>query len=120
MNSLIESYNEEVSENILDIDEFEKLYMQNDIKTKKVLDDYLRILAVGISNLIMILDPNTIVIGGDINNLLNDKMEILKKNIYKDNLFTDESSCNISIADFKESYMLGAAMMPIEEFLEIK
>lgn len=120
MNSLIESYNEEVSESILDIDEFEKLYMQNDIKTKKVLDDYLRILAVGISNLIMILDPNTIVIGGDINNLLNDKMEILKKNIYKDNLFTDESSCNISIADFKESYMLGAAMMPIEEFLEIK
>lgn len=120
MNSLIESYNEEVSENILDIDEFEKLYMQNDIKAKKVLDDYLRILAVGISNLIMILDPNTIVIGGDINNLLNDKMEILKKNIYKDNLFTDESSCNISIADFKESYMLGAAMMPVEEFLEIK
>lgn len=120
MNSLIESYNEEVSESILDIDEFEKLYMQNDIITKKVLDDYLRILAVGISNLIMILDPNTIVIGGDINNLLNDKMENLKKNIYKDNLFTDESSCNISIADFKESYMLGAAMMPIEEFLEIK
>lgn len=120
MNSLIESYNDEVSESILDIDEFERLYMQNDIMTKKVLDDYLKILAVGISNLIMILDPNTIVIGGDINNLLNDKMEILKKNIYKDNLFTDESSCNISIADFKESYMLGAAMMPIEEFLEIK
>lgn len=68
----------------------------------------------------MILDFNIIVIGGDINNLLNDKMEILKKNIYKDNLFIDESSCNISIVDFKELYMLGVVMMLVEEFLEIK
>ena len=90
------------------------------IATKKALDKYLKILGIGISNLIMLLDPNSIIIGGDINNLLNDKIDILKKNIYKDNLFTDENSCTISMASFKESYLLGAAMMPIEEFLEIK
>jgi predicted NBD/HSP70 family sugar kinase len=120
MNSLIDSYNEVSLEDISDIDEFEELYLQNDISTKKVLDKYLKILGIGISNLIMLLDPNTIIIGGDINNLLNDKIDILKKNIYKDNLFTDENSCTISMASFKESYLLGAAMMPIEEFLEIK
>lgn len=120
MNSLIESYNEVSLEDISDIDEFEELYLKNDISTKKVLEKYLKILGIGISNLIMLLDPNTIIIGGDINNLLNDKIDILKKNIYKDNLFTDENSCTISMASFKESYLLGAAMMPIEEFLEIK
>lgn len=120
MNSLIDSYNELSIENISDIEEFEELYMKDDITTKKVLDKYLKILSIGISNLIMLLDPNTIVVGGDINNLLNDKIELLKKNIYKDNLFTDESSCTISMAGLKESYLLGAAMMPIEEFLEIK
>lgn len=120
MNSLIDNYNEALSCNISDIDEFEEKYIQKDEVAQKILDKYLKILALGISNLIMILDPNTVIIGGDINSLLKDKIEILKKNIYKDNLFTDENSCNISIASFKESYLLGAAMMPIEEFLEIK
>jgi Transcriptional regulator/sugar kinase len=120
MNSLIESYNEMSIDKISDIEEFEELYMKAEPATNKVIDKYLKILGMGISNLIMLLDPNTVIIGGDINNLLNDKIDILKKNIYKDNLFTDENNCTISIADYKESYLLGSAMMPIEEFLEIK
>lgn len=120
MNALIDSYNEMSLEDISDIDEFEELYMKNDLATKKALDKYLKILGIGISNLIMLLDPNSIIIGGDINNLLTDKIDILKKVVYKDNLFTDENSCSISVASFKESYLLGAAMLPIEEFLEIK
>ena len=120
MNSLIDNYNEVSNCNISDIDEFEEKYIQKDEIAQKILDKYLKTLALGISNLIMILDPNSVIIGGDINSLLKDKIEVLKKNIYKDNLFTDENSCNISIASFKESYLLGAAMMPIEEFLEIK
>lgn len=120
MNSLIDDYNEITSLNIRDIYEFEEKYIQKDEIAQKILDKYLKMLGLGISNLIMILDPNSVIIGGDINNLLKDKIAILKKNIYKDNLFTDENSCNISIAVFEESYLLGAAMMPIEEFLEIK
>lgn len=120
MNALIDSYNEMSLEDISDIDEFEELYMKNDLATKKALDKYLKILGIGISNLIMLLDPNSIIIGGDINSLLTDKIDILKKVVYKDNLFTDENSCSISVASFKESYLLGAAMLPIEEFLEIK
>ena len=37
--------------------------------------------------------------------------------IYKDNLFTNEKNCNIDVTEFKESYLLGAAMLPLEEFL---
>ncbi len=120
MDVLIEKYNEKTKLNITDIIEFEEKYNQFDKVTEEILDEYLKILSLGISNLIMLLDPNSIVIGGDINNLLNDKIESLKNNIYKDNLFTNEDNCKISIASFRESYLLGAAMMPIEEFLEIK
>ncbi|WP_238948454.1 ROK family transcriptional regulator [Clostridium sp. YIM B02569] len=120
MNSLIDSYNEANSSNISDIDEFEERYNQNDKDAHDVLNDYLKTLSLGLSNLVMIFDPSSIVIGGDINNLLNDKIDMLKKEVYKDNLFTNENNCSISIASFKESYLLGAAMMPIEEFLEIK
>ncbi|NRT87783.1 ROK family transcriptional regulator [Clostridium beijerinckii] len=120
MNSLIDDYNEANSSNISDIDEFEERYNQNDKDAHDVLDGYLKTLSLGLSNLVMIFDPSSIVIGGDINNLLNDKIDMLKKDVYKDNLFTNENNCSISIASFKESYLLGAAMMPIEEFLEIK
>ena len=30
----------------------------------------------------MLLDPSTIILGGDINSLLNDKVDVLKKCIY--------------------------------------
>ena len=119
-NSILESFNEISSEKINDIEEFETFYNKNDEVAQKVLDDYLNILGIGISNLTMLLDPNIIVLGGDINTILKDKINILKDVVYKDNLFTNESNCRISVTNFKESYLLGAAMLPIEEFLLLK
>nr|WP_279220059.1 ROK family protein [Clostridium sp. MF28] len=83
MNSLIDSYNEANSSNISDIDEFEERYNQNDKDAHDVLNDYLKTLSLGLSNLVMIFDPSSIVIGGDINNLLNDKIDMLKKRFIK-------------------------------------
>jgi len=120
MNCLIDNYNEMSNYNISDIDEFKEKYFKDDDFAKRIFDKYLKILSLGISNLIMVLDPNTVILGGDINKLLKDKLDVLKKYIYKDNLFTDENSCAVSVASIEESYLLGAAMMPIEEFLEIK
>jgi len=120
MNSLVDNYNEVTDIKINDIDEFEQKYIQKDKVIEKILDKYLKTLSLGISNLIMILDPNSVIVGGDINSLLKDKVDLLKECIYKDNIFVDENSCSISIASFKEAYLLGAAMMPIEDFLEIK
>ncbi|GKX67177.1 ROK family transcriptional regulator [Inconstantimicrobium mannanitabidum] len=119
-NALVEGYNEAAKIKILDIDDFEQKYLSKDDLAIGILHKYLKNLALGISNLIMILDPNSVIIGGDINDLLKDNMDDLRKFIYKDNLFTNESNCNIKVADFTESYLLGAAMLPIEEFLEIK
>lgn len=119
-NILLEEYNQGKASSIADIEEFEERFLQKDEYAEKVMEKYINILSVGLSNLIMILDPNSVIIGGDINNLLIKNIDYIRKNVYKNNLFTNEKNCSISVASYKESYLLGAAMTPIEEFLEIK
>ena len=65
----------------------------------------------------MLLDTSSVVLGGDINSLLKENIDVLRSIVYKDNLFTNEEICKIDVTKFKESYLLGAAMVPLEEFL---
>ena len=51
------------------------------------------------------------------NSLLKENIDFLRSVVYKDNLFTNEENCKIDVTEFKESYLLGAAMVPLEEFL---
>lgn len=119
-NALIKSYNKISAEEIDSVEKFEELYRVGDEKAKEVLQEYIEILSVGISNLIMLLDPSTVIIGGEINNLFKDNIDFLTNEIYKENLFTNSDNCKIIIANLKNSYILGAAMIPIEEFLELE
>ena len=119
-NAILDEYNDKAKSKISDIEEFEKLCDSLDEIALDVLKEYISILGVGISNLTMILDPNSIVIGGEINNLIDRNLNYLKETIYKDNLFTNENDCKVEITKFKESYLLGAARLPKEEFLTIK
>lgn len=119
-NAIVDAYNNEVKDKINDIEEFEDLCNSSNDIALNVLREYISILGVGISNLTMILDPRSIVIGGEINNLIGSNFEYLKQIIYKDNLFTNKDNCKVEITKFKESYLLGAARIPIEEFLTIK
>lgn len=116
-NSLLEEFNSISDNKIEDIDEFIALFENNHEITKQILEKYFDVLGIGISNLTMLLDPSCIVLGGDINILLKENIEYLRDVIYKDNLFTNEKNCNIDVTEFKESYLLGAAMLPLEEFL---
>lgn len=119
-NALLEDYNKCMNKDINDIEVFEELYNNNDMDVKNIVNGYMDVLGAGISNLTMLLDPNVVVIGGEINNILNNEIDYLRKVIYKDNLFLDKSICNVEITRFKESYLLGAARFVIEEFLKIK
>lgn len=118
-NVLIDSYNNLSPQKIKSVEEFESLYLNGDSKAVKVLKEYIEILAIGISNLIMLLDPSTVILGGEINTLLQAELKYLSKEIYKENLFTNSQNCKVKIADDIDSYLLGAAMIPIEQFLEI-
>ena len=57
------------------------------------------------------------VLGGDINILLRENIDYLRNIVYKDNLFTNKNNCKIDVTEFKESYLVGAAMVPLEAFL---
>ena len=116
-NVLIEDFNEISNEKLNDIEEFISLFEKGDKTTKEVLERYFNILGIGIANLTMLLDPRSVVLGGDINSLLKENIDVLRSIVYKDNLFTNEENCKIDVTEFKESYLLGAAMVPLEEFL---
>lgn len=116
-NVLLEDFNEIRNEKLDDIEEFISLFEKGDKTTKEVLERYFNILGVGIANLTMLLDPSSVVLGGDINILLKENIDVLRNIVYKDNLFTNEENCKIDVTEFKESYLLGAAMVPLEEFL---
>lgn len=120
VNALLESYNEVSQMKIHDIDVFENEYKNRNVIAKKVMDQYIDMLGVGMSNLIMLLDPSSIIIGGEINNLIQDNIDKLKRKIYEGNVFSDETRCSINVTKFKDVYLLGASMVPIEEFLDIK
>lgn len=116
-NVLLEDFNEISNEKLDDIEEFISLFQKGDKTTKEILERYFNILGVGIANLTMILDPSSVVLGGDINVLLKENIDFLRSIVYKDNLFTNEENCKIDVTEFKESYLLGASMVPLEEFL---
>ena len=116
-NVLIEDFNEISNEKLNDIEEFISLFEKEDKTIKEVLERYFNILGIGIANLTMLLDPSSVVLGGDINSLLKENIDVLRSIVYKDNLFTNEENCKIDVTEFKESYLLGAAMVPLEEFL---
>ncbi len=115
---LLKEYNTLTNKELNEIDDFEKLYNLGDSVAREILEKYLKYLGVGISNLSMILDPRSIVLGGDINNLLEKNIDSIRDIVYKDNLFINKDKCKIEVTDFKESYLLGAAMLPIEEYLK--
>lgn len=116
-NVLLEDFNEISNEKLDDIEEFISLFEKGNKTTKEILERYFNILGVGIANLTMLLDPSSVVLGGDINILLKENIDFLRSIVYKDNLFTNEKNCKIDVTEFKESYLLGAAMVPLEEFL---
>ena len=96
---------------------FISLFENGDKATHEALEKYFNILGIGISNLTMLLDPSCVVLGGDINILLKENIEYLRNIVYKDNLFTNEEICKIDVTEFKGSYLVGAAMVPLEAFL---
>lgn len=116
-NALLEEFNDISDKKIDDIEEFISLFEAGDKTTKKALEKYFNILGIGISNLTMLLDPSSVVLGGDINILLRENIDYLRNIVYKDNLFTNKNNCKIDVTEFKESYLVGAAMVPLEAFL---
>lgn len=93
---------------------FEKT--KHDLKAKEILDNYLGYLAEGIKSIILMFDPENIVLGGEICNFKSLIEENLKNKIFEENSFYTEKDCKIIFSDLNENASIfGATLLPMKE-----
>ena len=86
---------------------------KDDIRLKYFLNEYIENLAIGISNLINIFEPERILIGGSFADYKEILIEPLKKRILDGNLlFNKRNDIIIQLAKFKnDAGIIGATLI---------
>ncbi len=100
-------------------DHLTHLWFSGDQKVRKLVEDYLRHLALVLRNIIYFLNPGVIILGGLVNNLWERYGAYVKTELQK---ITDEEVAKIVIRDtiFKEvsPSLVGGNVLAIESFLK--
>jgi predicted NBD/HSP70 family sugar kinase len=94
-----------------------------DSRAKEILNNYLEFLAEGIRNIILILDPQCIIIEGELSNYKNLIEDDLKNEIFQENNFYDEKECKVLFSNLEgNASIFGAAFLPMKKlfFLDEK
>ncbi|MCB2307910.1 ROK family transcriptional regulator [Clostridium estertheticum] len=113
--ALINKYNEEFNVEDKNLKEFFRL-TKTDEKAKEILYSYIDYLAEGIKNIILITDPEEIIIGGKIAYYEEYFKELLMKKVFEKNSFYTKEECRLSFSKLKENAsILGAALMTMQE-----
>lgn len=113
--ALINRYNQEFNVEDKNLKEFFKLTKTNK-KAKNILHNYIDYLAEGIKSIILISDPEEIIIGGKIAYYEEYFKETLIMKIFEENSFYNKEECILSFSKLKENAsILGAALMTMQE-----
>ena len=101
------------SEQLLDLLKYDNALEKNDARIKQVIEEYTESLAIGISNLINIFEPEAIGIGGSFTYFEEFLLEKLKNKIINGNLlFNPRSDIIIKSALLKnDAGIIGASML---------
>jgi predicted NBD/HSP70 family sugar kinase len=114
--ALIQSYNEAAGEFITDLKGFFSKLEKDEAKALDIWDGYLEYLAAGIQNIILILDPHYIVIGGSISNYEHFLIDALKEKVFIKNSFFSSDDIKIFTSKLKSySSVMGAALLPMQK-----
>ncbi|SKA81619.1 Sugar kinase of the NBD/HSP70 family, may contain an N-terminal HTH domain [Caloramator quimbayensis] len=117
--ALIELY-KSYSNKKINIKDFNLLLKNNDELAIKIFDEYTDYLASGLQNMIMILDPHYIIIGGDVVEFEDVLIDSLIKKVFQKNNFYNENSTKIFLSRLKENAsILGASLLPFENLFNI-
>ncbi|MBU3098199.1 MULTISPECIES: ROK family transcriptional regulator [Clostridium] len=112
---LINKYNEEFNVEDKNLKEFFRL-TKTDEKAKEILYSYIDYLAEGIKNIILITDPEEIIIGGKIAYYEEYFKELLMEKVFEENSFYTKGECRLSFSKLKENAsILGASLMTMQE-----
>lgn len=101
------------SEQLLELLKYDSALQKNDERIKQVIDEYTNNLAIGISNLINIFEPEAIGIGGSFAYFEEFLLEKLKEKILNENLlFNPRNDIIIKSAFLKnDAGIIGASML---------
>lgn len=114
--ALIRFYNEQGNGIIHDIHAFFSLYHNNDATAKVAFERYFRYLSLGIENVILALDPERVIIGGEIGSYLLDFEEDDFHRIQMNSVIANQKQNEITISKLSpQSAILGASLLPLVE-----
>jgi predicted NBD/HSP70 family sugar kinase len=114
--ALLHLYNNKQQNKVKGIQEFFDRLLSKEKLAEKVWDEYLEYLASGIQNIILILDPHYVVIGGEISDYEELLIEPLREKVFTKNSFFCREDIKILVSKLKgNSSILGASMLPLQK-----
>lgn len=117
--SLLFRYKQHTGETIKSFLKFEKLVKMNDKIACQILEEGIEILMMTIYNLTMVLDIQTLIIGGKVGRLIKSQPSVLQNVANKYNEIMDKLDLDITFSDVRNTTTLGAALLPLLDFYKI-
>jgi len=118
--SLMEDYN---SRSLKPVDTLKEFFTRVDQKENLAileLQKYINFLAIGIQNIVLILDPHYVVLGGEVSDFSEYYLEALKEKVFAPNSFYDSNDLKIFTSKLKkDASILGAALLPFQKLFSI-
>ena len=116
--ALIRNYRRASGKKLKDTQQFHALLESGDAVAARVWDEYLEHLAIGINNIILSLDPHSLIIGGEISGFGARLLEPLRARVFAQNTFSTRGDIEIELSGLKEdASILGVAMLPFHGLL---
>ena len=120
LDELTAMYHKKTGNTVQNIQEFFMALKKYELAAVEVFTEYLEYVAVGIQHIILILDPDYVVIGGDLSRYEEFFLEPLKERIVVENRFYDNSTVNIICSTLKENaFVLGASLLPLDRIFHL-
>lgn len=118
--SLLEQYNSNSSKPVNTLQEFFSRVQKKESLALLTLEKYIYFLAIGIQNIVLILDPHYVILGGEMGDFSEYYLEDLKEKVFVENSFYDNTSLKILTSKLKnDSSILGAALLPLQKLFSI-
>ena len=118
--SLMDGYNSKSSKSVDSLKEFFFRVEKKESLAMVELEKYISFLAIGIQNIVLVLDPHYVVLGGEISDFSEYYLENLKEKVFVENSFYDNTSLKIFTSNLKkDSSILGAALLPMQKLFSI-
>ena len=118
--ALMEEYNLKSTKPVDNLKEFFLRVEKKEDLARVSLEKYISFLAIGIQNIVLILDPHYVILGGEISDFSEYYLEDLKEKVFVENSFYDNTSLKIFTSKLKEdSSILGASLLPLQKIFSI-